>query len=63
MIFLFCLLLLLAGSIFSIGIMMLVNKKRKLGVTLAIVALVGVFVVFYIFNHEGLIDPNHIPEF
>jgi hypothetical protein len=63
MFFLFCFLLLITGSIFSIGVMMLLNKRRTLGVTLAILAFVGLFLVFYIFNHEGLIDPNHIPEF
>jgi hypothetical protein len=63
MFYLFCFLLLITGSIFSVGVMMLLNKRKKIGVTLAILALVGLFVVFYIFNHEGLIDPNHIPEF
>lgn len=63
MFYLFCALLLIAGSIFSIGVMMLFSKRRKLGITLVVLALIGLFVVFYIFNQEGLIDPNNIPEF
>jgi len=62
-IILLCFLLLLVGSVFSIGVMLLLNKKTKLGITLAVLSFVGLFVIFYIFNTGGLIDSVNLPEF
>ncbi len=53
MVYLFVFLLLLVGSVFSIGIMTFL-KRKKLGIILVIIGLVGLAIVTYIFNQPGV---------
>jgi len=61
MLYLFIALLLVAGSVVSLGVMTLLKGRKIVGVLLIIIGFVGLGVLFYLFNQPGVMDISNLP--